>query len=164
MSSFFFRCLFLIIWCHYVAVLLPANRCTADHGFEYRYICPFRGTLECAIILDKLIQIFESNTQICLKNQISQRPVITIRRSRISQIISDVLSEVRRTDPWSSFGWDIKTEVLTKFCNFRRWSRPHTRWNWTCVNASGCWNHICKFYSSQNVKNNKHARRGYMSL
>ncbi len=37
--------------------------------------------------------------QIHLKNQISQRSVITVRRSGISQIISDVLSEVRRTDP-----------------------------------------------------------------
>ncbi len=36
--------------------------------------------------------------QIRLKNQSSQRPVISIRRSRISQIISDLLSEVRRTD------------------------------------------------------------------
>ncbi len=33
--------------------------------------------------------------------------------------------------------------------HFRRWSVPHSRWNWTSVNASGCWNHICKFYSSQ---------------
>ncbi len=31
-----------------LAVLPPANRCIADRGFEYRYICPFRGTLECA--------------------------------------------------------------------------------------------------------------------
>jgi len=37
--------------------------------------------------------------QIRLKNQISQRSVITIRRSGIFQIISDVLSEVWRTDP-----------------------------------------------------------------
>ncbi len=32
--------------------------------------------------------------------------------------------------------------------HFRRWSGPHSRWNWTSVNASGC----CKYYSSQNVK------------
>ncbi len=48
----------LIIWFHYVAVLPPANRCIADHGFEYQYICSFRGTLELAVILDNLIQIF----------------------------------------------------------------------------------------------------------
>ncbi len=85
---------------HYVAVLPPANRCIADRGFEYRYIFPFWGTLEHAVILENLIQIFLSNTHIRLKNQIRQRPVITTRRSRISQIISDVLSEVRRTYPW----------------------------------------------------------------
>ncbi len=37
-----------------VAVLPPANRCIADLGFEYRYICPFRGTQECAVILKQL--------------------------------------------------------------------------------------------------------------
>ncbi len=36
--------------------------------------------------------------------------------------------------------------------HFRRWSGMHSWWNWTSVNASGCWNHICRFYSSQNVK------------
>ncbi len=40
------------------AVLPPANRCIADRGFEYRYICPFQGTRERAVILDNLIQIF----------------------------------------------------------------------------------------------------------
>ncbi len=49
---------FLMIWCHYVAVLPPANRCIVDRGFEYRYICPFWGTRERAVILDNLIQIF----------------------------------------------------------------------------------------------------------
>ncbi len=58
-------------------------------------------TLERAVILSNLIQIFESNMQISLKNQISQRPVITSRRSGISQIISDVL--IQRTDPWWKF-------------------------------------------------------------
>ncbi len=84
---------------HYVSVLLPANRCITDRGFEYWYICPFWGTLECAVILDNLIQIFLSKTQIRLKNQISQRSVITIRRSGISKIISDLLSKVRKMDP-----------------------------------------------------------------
>ncbi len=28
---------------------------------------------------------------------------------------------------------------------FRRCSGPHSRQNWTCVNASGCWNHIYTF-------------------
>ncbi len=51
---------FLMIWCHYVAVLPPANHCIADRGFEYWYICPFRGTLEHTLILDNLIQIFKS--------------------------------------------------------------------------------------------------------
>ncbi len=37
---------------------VPANRCIADRGFEYRYIAPFRGTREHAVILDNLIQIF----------------------------------------------------------------------------------------------------------
>ncbi len=41
---------FLIIWCHYVVVLPPANRCIADHGFEYGYIAPFKPTHERAII------------------------------------------------------------------------------------------------------------------
>ncbi len=86
-------------WCHYVAALPPANRCSADRGFEYRYICRFEGTRERAVILDNLIQIFLSNTQIRSKNQISQRSVIRIRRSGIFQIISDVLSDVWRTDP-----------------------------------------------------------------
>ncbi len=27
----------------------------------------------------------------------------------------------------------------------------HSRWNWTSLDASACWNHICTFYSSQNV-------------
>ncbi len=33
---------FLMIWCHYVAVLPPANRYIADRGFEYRCIAPFK--------------------------------------------------------------------------------------------------------------------------
>ncbi len=38
--------------------------------------------------------------------------------------------------------------------------------NWTCVNASGCWNHICEFYSSQNVKiiNMRDRVIGYMTF
>ncbi len=40
-----------------------------------------------------------SGPQIRLKNQISQRSVTMIRRSGIFQIISDLLSEVQRTDP-----------------------------------------------------------------
>ncbi len=47
---------FLMIWCHYIAVLPPANRCIADHGFEYRYIAPFKPTHEWAIISDTSIQ------------------------------------------------------------------------------------------------------------
>ncbi len=97
--NFFHQVSVLMIWCHYVAVLPPANRCIADRGFEYQYICTFRGTRERTVILDNLIQIFESNPQIRLKNQISQRSVIRIRRSGIFQIISDILSEVRRTSP-----------------------------------------------------------------
>ncbi len=31
-------------------------------------------------------------------------------------------------------------------------SGMHSWRNWTSVNASACWNHICKFYSSQYVK------------
>ncbi len=31
-------------------------------------------------------------------------------------------------------------------------SLMHSRWNWTSVNVSDYWNHICKSYSSQNVK------------
>ncbi len=58
MCQVFRQVSFLMIGCHYVAVFPRANRCTADCGFEYRYICPFRGTLECAVILDNLIQIF----------------------------------------------------------------------------------------------------------
>ncbi len=45
---------FLIIY--YVAVLLPANRCIADRGFEYRYIAPVKPTHERAIISDNSIQ------------------------------------------------------------------------------------------------------------
>ncbi len=71
-EKFFVWCLFLIIWCYYVAVLPPANRCIADRGFEYWYICPFRGTLERTVILDNLIQIFESNTQIHLKIKLAK--------------------------------------------------------------------------------------------
>ncbi len=40
-----------------------------------------------------------SGPQSRLKNQISQRSVTMIRRSGIFQIISDLLSEVQRTDP-----------------------------------------------------------------
>ncbi len=58
MCQVFRQVSFLTIWCHYVAVLPPANRCIADRGFEYWYICLFRGTLERAEILDNLIQIF----------------------------------------------------------------------------------------------------------
>ncbi len=53
-----FRQVSFLMICHYVAVLPPANRCIADHGFEDRHICSFRGTLEHAVILDNLIQIF----------------------------------------------------------------------------------------------------------
>ncbi len=42
-----------------------------------------------------------------MKNQISQRSVITIRRSGISQIISDVFSEVRRTNPRAGFRFSV---------------------------------------------------------
>ncbi len=35
-----------------------ASRYLYVYGFEYRYICPFRGTRERAVILDNLIQIF----------------------------------------------------------------------------------------------------------
>ncbi len=54
--------------------------------------------------------------QIRLKNQISQRSVIRIRRSGIFQIISDVLSEVRRTDPW----FKIICEII---CIMQHWGR-----------------------------------------
>jgi len=49
--NFFVRCVcdfFLITWCHDVA----------DHGFQYRYFCPFQCTQECLVISDNLIQIF----------------------------------------------------------------------------------------------------------
>ncbi len=49
--KFFVRCLFVIIWCHYVAILPPANRYIADCGFEYRSISPFKPTHEHAIDL-----------------------------------------------------------------------------------------------------------------
>jgi len=79
--------------------MLPSpNRCIADHVLEYQYIHPFQWTQERAVILE----YFKSNLQIRLQNQISQRLVlITIRRSGTWQIISDVLSEVQRTDPSS---------------------------------------------------------------
>ncbi len=139
-----------MIWCHYVAVLPPANRCIADCGFEYRYICPFRGTRERAVILDSLIQIFESNTQIRLKNQISQRPVITIRRSRVSQSISDVLRDVRRTDPWShgvyvpgcTFYRDAKfVPISTYHCSFQnKWTLEVVK-----LDAFYSFSHKCTF-------------------
>ncbi len=58
----------------------------------------------------------------------------------------------------------VYTWSLHAFCNINpiaQTTGPHSRQNWTCVNASGCWNHICKFYSSQNVKNNKRVRPCY---
>ncbi len=55
--------------------------------------------------------------QIRLKNQISQRSVIMIRRSVIFQIISDVLSEVRRTDTCLEVSSD--PEDLDQVCLIR---------------------------------------------
>ncbi len=44
-------------------------------------------------------------------------------------------------------------------------SETHSRRNWTGVNASAFWNHICTFYSSQNVKKTNVWERviGYMT-
>ncbi len=40
--------------------------------------------------------------------------------------------------------WSLKTLQEVVWATFQT--------NWTCVKASGCWIHICEFYSSQNVK------------
>jgi len=48
--------------------------------------------------------------------------------------------------------------------HIRSKSWPHSRQNWTCVNASGCWNHICKLILPKMLKINVWERViGHMS-
>ncbi len=60
-------------------------------------------------------------------------------------------------DNWKKYIGTVYTWSLHAFCNIN----PIAQTTSGGVNASGCWNHICKFYSSQNVKNNKRVRPCY---
>ncbi len=98
---------FLIIWCHCVAVLPPANRCIADRGFEYRYIAPCKPTHERTIISITQSSHTNHQQQVRSKNRISQIPISVMISSWMFHLISDVISNVWRTGPRS-------TQILLK--------------------------------------------------
>ncbi len=85
---------FLMIWCHYVAVLPPANHRIADRGIEYRYIAPFKPS-------DNSIQPYNHQPQVRSKKRINQILISAMMSSWMCHLISDVISDVRRMDPSS---------------------------------------------------------------
>ncbi len=97
--SFFRQVPFIITWCHYVAVLLPANRYIADRGFEYRYIAPLNQPMNTQ--LSQITQSSYSNhqQQMCSKNRISQILIRAVISSWMCHLISDVISDVWRMGP-----------------------------------------------------------------